>query len=159
MKYTVILAAVVAVTTAHSIADLPSCSLDCLSNAVKGLGCDLTDFACSCKKAEQLTSAITSSLKKDCTKEADQEKVASVLEFLCKGVGVDINAPAGNTATPGPSSAAQPVLATSKPGKFVSSHYPFSSLRLGPTDERNSWHTDRTANHTNHTSGTTKRSL
>ncbi len=51
MKYTFTVAAFLALATAQSIADLPSCSLSCVLTGVTATGCSPTDFACSCGKA------------------------------------------------------------------------------------------------------------
>lgn len=58
MKYTVALAALAAMVSAQSIADLPSCSLSCMITAATQIGCSATDFECSCTKAAELTPSV-----------------------------------------------------------------------------------------------------
>lgn len=102
MKYTFTLAAVVAIAAAQGIADIPSCSLSCFTSALPSTGCGLTDFKCSCAKADTLTPALVPCVQKACPSAADQQKVIEVLGAICAAAGVPINPP----SAPAPSSPA-----------------------------------------------------
>jgi hypothetical protein len=104
MRYTFILATLLAVATAQSLANLPSCSLSCVLTGVSATGCPATDFACSCGKADILTPSITPCVQKACS-QADQSKTIAALEGICAAAGVPITIP-----NPGaPVSSAAPV--------------------------------------------------
>lgn len=94
MKYTIgallLLAPLIA---AQSITDLPSCALSCVADGVTGVGCELTDFECSCKKSNELTPAVTPCVQKSCDTVADQEKVIDVLAGICASAGFPIEVP------------------------------------------------------------------
>ncbi|KAF1354075.1 hypothetical protein EJ07DRAFT_86260, partial [Lizonia empirigonia] len=83
MKNTLIFTAFAAFAAAQSIADLPTCSLECLVSAIGGLGCELTDFSCSCQKASELTPVVTPCVQTACTDPADQSKTIEVLSGIC----------------------------------------------------------------------------
>ncbi|KAF2635172.1 hypothetical protein P280DRAFT_523270 [Massarina eburnea CBS 473.64] len=93
MKSGFILTSVIAVTAAQSIADLPACSLNCLTTGLGATGCDLMDFACSCNKVNILTPSIEPCVAQACTSSADQTKIVSVLEAICKNAGVPVAIP------------------------------------------------------------------
>ncbi|KAK3215824.1 hypothetical protein GRF29_8g1189696 [Pseudopithomyces chartarum] len=112
MKYTFALAALVAFTSAQSIADLPTCSLSCVVNGVTEIGCSATDFECSCTKADQLTPAITPCVLEACPSPADQAKVISTLEGICAAAGFPIDVPEPTSAAP---SSAAPTSAEPEP--------------------------------------------
>ncbi|KAF2797468.1 hypothetical protein K505DRAFT_322520 [Melanomma pulvis-pyrius CBS 109.77] len=146
MKYTFTVAAFLALATAQSIADLPSCSLSCVLTGVTATGCSPTDFACSCGKADILTPSVTPCVQKACSA-ADQAKVISTLEGICAAAGVPITIPTpGAPATseapapeptseapaPAPSSAA-PTVETSAPVPSATDIVISSALPL-PTD-------------------------
>lgn len=103
MKYSLTLAAIVAVVAAQDISTLPVCSLQCFATAIPNTGCGLTDFACSCGKADQLTPEVTPCIQAACSA-ADQATAVSALVAICEAVGVPITIP-----TPGTSSSAAPV--------------------------------------------------
>ncbi|KAJ4359160.1 hypothetical protein N0V95_002412 [Ascochyta clinopodiicola] len=94
MKYTIFISAITAFTAAQTITDLPPCSLECLASAIGGLDCDLTDFACSCQKASQLTPVVTPCVQNACADAADQSKTSEVLSQICAAVGFPIGVPA-----------------------------------------------------------------
>lgn len=106
MKNTLLVSAITALAAAQGIADLPACSLTCLTSAIPSLGCGLTDFACSCKKADTLTPQLTPCVQSACKDEADQAKVLTVLSSICAAAGVPIEAPAPATSTTADSSPA-----------------------------------------------------
>lgn len=99
MKNALVVSAITALAAAQSIADLPACSLTCLTSAIPSLGCGLTDFACSCKKADTLTPQLTPCVQSACSDAADQAKVLTVLSSICAAAGVPIEAPASGTST------------------------------------------------------------
>ncbi|KAF2715441.1 hypothetical protein K504DRAFT_457607 [Pleomassaria siparia CBS 279.74] len=104
MKYaTITLSALIALTTAQTIADLPSCSLSCVVDGVSATGCSTTDFACSCGKADVLTPSITPCVKSACS-EDDQAKVITALEGICAAAGVPISIPDPTSTAPAPES-------------------------------------------------------
>lgn len=85
----------------NTIADLPSCALTCLISTIDGLGCDVTDFACSCQKADQLTPVVTPCVQTACIDVAEQAKTVTVLSGICAAAGFPIEVPvppASNTA-------------------------------------------------------------
>jgi hypothetical protein len=90
---------------AQSIEQLPPCSLECLTGALSGVGCSLTDFKCSCQKSSQLTPALTPCIQTSCKESADQEKVVTVLEGICAEAGfpIDVPHPSPEPAMPEPS--------------------------------------------------------
>ncbi|KZM20188.1 uncharacterized protein EKO05_0001092 [Ascochyta rabiei] len=100
MKYTIFVGAVTAFAAAQTITDLPPCSLECLAGAIGGLGCGLTDFACSCQKASQLTPVVTPCVQNACTDPADQSKIIEVLSKICAAAGFPIEAPAAPASSP-----------------------------------------------------------
>lgn len=106
MKNALIFSAITALVAAQGIADLPSCSLQCLASAIPALGCELTDFACSCKQADKLTPNVTPCVQTSCTDSADQAKTIEVLSAICAAVNFPIEVPA-----PSSSAAAKPTLA------------------------------------------------
>ncbi|KAF3046780.1 hypothetical protein E8E11_008908 [Didymella keratinophila] len=111
MKNALIVSAITALAAAQGIADLPACSLTCLTSAIPSLGCGLTDFACSCKKADTLTPQLTPCVQSACKDEADQAKVLTVLSSICAAAGVPIEAPAPATSTiadPSPAPTSEP---------------------------------------------------
>lgn len=102
MKSLLILAFLRALTAAQGIADLPPCSLSCLSTAVTGLGCSLTDFACSCQKASELTPIVTPCVQSACTDPADQAKTNAALAAICASVGSPIETSKPSSLAPEP---------------------------------------------------------
>lgn len=114
MKYALSLAAVLAIATAQSVTDIPSCALQCVANGVTGVGCELTDFKCSCGKADQLTPAVTPCVQQACSDVADQQKVVTTLEGICAAAGVPITVPEpGASSAPAEESSAAPTVETS----------------------------------------------
>lgn len=55
-------------TIASQVAQIPSCALSCLTNAISGAGCGLTDYACQCGSAKNtITSAATPCVASSCS--------------------------------------------------------------------------------------------
>lgn len=123
-SYVAIGALLAALTSAQSIGDLPTCSLTCIVNGVSGVGCSATDFACSCGKSAQLSASVTPCVQSACSA-ADQQKVITVLEGICKSVGITITLGTGgatsSAAPPASSSAAPPASSSSEAAPPASS--------------------------------------
>jgi hypothetical protein len=63
-----ILVVALAQDIASEVAKLPSCSLTCLTDAISGAGCSLTDYACQCGSAKNaITKAATPCIAKACS--------------------------------------------------------------------------------------------
>lgn len=103
MKYTITVATLVAIVAAQDISTLPVCSLSCFATSIPATGCGLTDFACSCGKAAELTPQVTPCIEAACSA-ADQAAAVAALVAICDAVGVPITVP-----TPGTTSSAAPV--------------------------------------------------
>lgn len=70
--YTAITSLLASVAFSQSISSevsqLPSCSLSCLTSAITGAGCGLTDYACQCGSAKAaITTSATPCLLKACS--------------------------------------------------------------------------------------------
>lgn len=104
MKSTLILATLTALVAAQGIADLPSCSLSCLTTAITGLECGITDFACSCQKSSELTPVVTPCVQSACSDPADQSKTIEVLGGICAAAGfpIEVPVPSATSAVPLP---------------------------------------------------------
>ena len=104
MKTSLIISALTALVAAQGIADLPACSLSCLTTAISGLGCGITDFACSCQKASELTPVVTPCVQTACSDPADQSKTIEVLAGICAAAGSPIEVPSApsSSITPEP---------------------------------------------------------
>ena len=104
MKTSLIVSALTALVAAQGIADLPACSLSCLTTAISGLGCGITDFACSCQKASELTPVVSPCVQTACSDPADQSKTIEVLAGICAAAGFPIEVPStpSSSITPEP---------------------------------------------------------
>lgn len=98
MKNLLVLTACVGFTVAQSIGDLPTCSLSCLTTAISTLGCEPTDFACSCGKASELYPVITPCVQAACSDPADQSKTVKVLAGICAAAGFPIETPEASSS-------------------------------------------------------------
>ncbi|KAH6644296.1 hypothetical protein C7974DRAFT_18125 [Boeremia exigua] len=146
MRNTFIFTTLTALVASQGIADLPVCSLTCLTTAIGGLGCGITDFACSCQKASELTPVVTPCVQTDCSNPADQAKTIEVLAAICAVAGFPIEVPtppassaASSVASPSASSAAASSAASSPaasatPTPTASSEAPIETLPSA-TDE------------------------
>ncbi|KAF2279798.1 uncharacterized protein EI97DRAFT_499162 [Westerdykella ornata] len=108
----------------QSITDLPLCSIQCVASAVTGVGCGLTDYACSCQKSDQLTPTVTACVKKACPSPADQAKVITVLEGICAAAGFPIKVPPPQPETSQQPQQPQPSETPKKGETPASSHAP-----------------------------------
>ncbi|KAF1943844.1 hypothetical protein EJ02DRAFT_464574 [Clathrospora elynae] len=84
MKSTYSLAILVALAAAQTLADLPQCSVQCITDAMTLVRCATTDFKCACEKADELF--VGSCIIKDCTK-LDTNTAFQVITDLCKSFG------------------------------------------------------------------------
>jgi hypothetical protein len=126
MKYILTLSALVAFTAAQGITDLPSCSMSCFASELPKTGCALTDFKCSCSKADELTPVLQPCVEKACPSPEDQKKAIEVLSGICASAGVPINLPppAQPEQPSAPSTPAQPE--PEKPSASEKPHEPES---------------------------------
>ena len=54
MKYSFVLAALVAAVTAQDLSLIPECAQDCIKSGMKEVGCKDEDYACACEKKTEL---------------------------------------------------------------------------------------------------------
>ncbi|KAJ4984243.1 hypothetical protein SVAN01_10284 [Stagonosporopsis vannaccii] len=138
MKSTLILASFAAIVASQGIADLPTCSLSCLTTAITGLECGLTDFACSCQKASELTPVVTPCVRSACSDPADQSKTIEVLAGICAAAGFPIEVPEPSATSavplPTPTSADPAPEPTTEAPSATSSEAPIETLPSA-TDE------------------------
>ncbi|KAF9701072.1 hypothetical protein EKO04_001074 [Ascochyta lentis] len=138
MKNTILITAMTAFAAAQTITDLPSCSLACLASSIGGLGCGLTDFACSCQKASQLTPVVTPCVQTACTDPAEQSKTIKVLSEICAAAGFPIEIPSSSAVvehTTAASSEAPVETQSSATEEPVYSEYPTATEVLSEYPE------------------------
>ncbi|KAL3424565.1 hypothetical protein PVAG01_03847 [Phlyctema vagabunda] len=71
-------------TIADQVAQLPSCSLVCLSDAAAASNCAITDYACQCGDAKDaITAAATPCIVGACTDTSDILNVQKVTAEIC----------------------------------------------------------------------------
>jgi hypothetical protein len=92
--------------------NIPQCALACFVGPLTSDGCAaLTDFACHCKKGDELLSKVQPCVQGACSA-ADQQKAIAAVESTCKAAGVPITipdtgaAPSSAEAAPASSAAA-----------------------------------------------------
>ena len=118
------------VAAQNTITDLPTCALTCLISAIDGLGCALTEFACSCQKADQLTPVVTPCVQAACTDVADQTKAITVLSGICAAAGfpIEVSAPPASSNALQPTTTAESVSSEApvetQPSAIHESEYP-----------------------------------
>lgn len=132
MKNTLIFASLTAIVASQGIADLPTCSLSCLSTAISGLGCDLTDFACSCQKAAELTPVVTPCVEAACADPADETKTLEVLAGICAEVGFPIEVPEPPVSSTIPLPTPEP--SATEPAPESTTEAPSASSSEAPTE-------------------------
>ena len=66
MKYSVAAATLVALASAQSLGDIPSCAVPCLGDAASAAGCDESDIACLCKNVETIQMQAASCVIEEC---------------------------------------------------------------------------------------------
>lgn len=76
MKYTIITVFLAAFAAAKTIdelvADIPTCAVTCIRDAATSVNCEISDFACSCAKQDQLTPVVVNCLSKSSCSADDQ---------------------------------------------------------------------------------------
>lgn len=87
MKYTFAAAALVAVASAQSLSDIPSCALSCINDArSSATSCAMDDYACICKNQEALTAAATTCVLKECGAEKALNEVLPAVKAFCEKI-------------------------------------------------------------------------
>ncbi|EOA82020.1 hypothetical protein ACJQWK_05197 [Exserohilum turcicum] len=97
------IASIVALASVASaqLDNIPQCALTCFIGPLAGDGCkDISDFACHCKKGDQLLSQVQPCAQGACSA-ADQQKAIAAVEATCKSVGVPITIPGASAAPSG----------------------------------------------------------
>ncbi|KAI9050600.1 hypothetical protein LZ554_005759 [Drepanopeziza brunnea f. sp. 'monogermtubi'] len=106
----VVMAALASLASAQNLEGIPTCALQCLSQAVVTGGCDAADQACQCGPAkEAIAAAATPCLLTACTDAADLAKAASVGNGICeKYLAGGYAASSPSAATPASTAAPYP---------------------------------------------------
>jgi len=104
MKYAFVAAALVAAVGAQTLADIPSCALPCIDDAVGSTtSCDTTDLVCICKDSNfsAIQGAATSCVIDKCGADVALNKVLPATEALCsaQGGGSDTTSAAAETSS------------------------------------------------------------
>ncbi|PNP47964.1 hypothetical protein TGAM01_v206178 [Trichoderma gamsii] len=113
---TVLAVAFAALAQAQTRADIPSCALPCLDDAVKAnTKCSTTDYACICKDFSAVQTAATSCVISKCGADVALNKVLPATQALCANPGSGSSAAGSSAAgtTAAPTSAAQTSAAAS----------------------------------------------
>ncbi|KAJ0337704.1 hypothetical protein COL922a_006503 [Colletotrichum nupharicola] len=107
MKYTIITAFLAAFAAAKTVdelvADIPTCAVTCIRDAATSVNCDISDFACSCAKQDQLTPVVVNCLSKSSCSADDQTKVLLTAQQICSQVSSGISATGSVAALTGTS--------------------------------------------------------
>ncbi|ETR96842.1 CFEM-domain-containing protein [Trichoderma reesei RUT C-30] len=114
MKTAFVALALAALAQAQTRADIPSCALPCLDDAVKAnTKCSTTDYACICKNFDAVQGAATGCVISKCGTDVAINKVLPATQALCaansggSGSSGSSSAAAGTTAAQQTTSAAQ----------------------------------------------------
>ncbi|KAH6603189.1 hypothetical protein Trco_007964 [Trichoderma cornu-damae] len=106
--------ALAALAQAQTRADIPSCALPCLDDAVKAnTSCATTDYVCVCKNFDAVQASATSCVITECGTDVAINKVLPATQALCAAAAAGgsgssgSSAAAGTTAAPHTSSAAE----------------------------------------------------
>ncbi|EFY87683.1 hypothetical protein J3459_017773 [Metarhizium acridum] len=93
MKFlTVASLAMVSLAAGQSLADLPSCSLSCLNDAVKqSTSCSETDLACVCEQFNVIQGAAAGCILSACGQDVALNKVLPATQKLCANAGSGSN--------------------------------------------------------------------
>ena len=87
MKYAFAAAALVAVASAQSIADIPSCAIGCIEQAVSSATkCSKEDYACICKSQDALTAVGVPCVLEKCGAEKAMNEVLPAVKAICAQV-------------------------------------------------------------------------
>ncbi|KAH0424249.1 immunoreactive protein [Colletotrichum kahawae] len=96
MKYTIITAFLAAFAAAATVdelvAEIPTCAVTCIRDAATSVNCDISDFACSCAKQDQLTPVVVNCLSKSSCSADDQTKVLLTAQQICSQVSSGVSA-------------------------------------------------------------------
>jgi len=117
MKYTFVALALAALAQAQTRADIPSCALPCIDDAVKAnTKCSTTDFVCICKDFDVVQAQATSCIITKCGTDVAINKVLPATQALCAadaGSGSGSSSAANTTPAKETTSAAQTSAAQS----------------------------------------------
>ncbi|KAH0493461.1 hypothetical protein TgHK011_000129 [Trichoderma gracile] len=112
MKTAFVALALAALAQAQTRADIPSCALPCLDDAVKAnTKCSTTDYACICKNFDAVQGAATGCVISKCGTDVAINKVLPATQALCAansgGSGSGSSSAAGTTPAQQTTTAAQ----------------------------------------------------
>ncbi|KAK1992578.1 hypothetical protein LX36DRAFT_588120 [Colletotrichum falcatum] len=103
MKYTAVICLLVSIVAADTINELvdqiPTCAVTCIRDKSEEVGCDITNFACSCGKIADLSPKVVSCLAANsgCS-DADQSKVFQLTPQICAQVSSEAATTTGAAA-------------------------------------------------------------
>jgi hypothetical protein len=139
MKYTIILATLLAFVAAQTIDGLPICSVGCLKNAMSKAGCATTDTTCTCSKADAINEDITPCIERACSSWDDYE-FRYIVTKICYIAGVPIQGMSSSrtiiTGLPIQEESSSTMMyphmrhSTHNPCKYSTTHAMFVSLTL-----------------------------
>ncbi|KXH38827.1 hypothetical protein CNYM01_06006 [Colletotrichum nymphaeae SA-01] len=119
MKYTIVVSILAALVAAETIdqlvAEIPTCAVTCIRDGAQSVNCDITDFACSCGKVEQLTAKVVPCLASSGCSSTDQATVLQLASQICAQVA------AGGTSSGTASAGSVTAAATTASGTTTSS--------------------------------------
>ncbi|KAI8304974.1 GPI-anchored CFEM domain protein [Colletotrichum sp. SAR11_59] len=128
MKYTIITAFLAAFAAAKTVdelvADIPTCAVTCIRDAATSVNCDISDFACSCAKQDQLTPVVVNCLSKSSCSADDQTKVLLTAQQICSQVSSGVSATGSVAALTGTSTGTASNSATSTGAAAASTSSP-----------------------------------
>ncbi|KAF0321327.1 cfem domain-containing protein [Colletotrichum asianum] len=128
MKYTIITAFLAAFAAAKTVdelvADIPTCAVTCIRDAATSVNCDISDFACSCAKQDQLTPVVVNCLSKSSCSADDQTKVLLTAQQICSQVSSGASATGSVAALTGTSTGTASNSATSTGAAAASTSSP-----------------------------------
>ncbi|KAL7275511.1 hypothetical protein RUND412_001535 [Rhizina undulata] len=93
MKSAFSIAALVAAVavSAQTLSNYPTCALTCITEALAGSGCGITDVKCACSSTSFVNGSAPC-IQSNC-RASDQAKALAVTNALCKSAGVSIGPP------------------------------------------------------------------
>ncbi|KAK2061998.1 hypothetical protein LY76DRAFT_506658 [Colletotrichum caudatum] len=103
MKHTALTYLLVTIVAADTINDLvnqiPTCAVTCIRDQAKAVGCEITDFNCTCGKVTELTPKVVSCLATSGCSTADQAKIFQITPQICAQIGQTTTAAADASQT------------------------------------------------------------
>ncbi|KAK2044763.1 hypothetical protein LZ31DRAFT_275346 [Colletotrichum somersetense] len=85
---TYLLVTIVAADTVNQLVDqIPTCAVPCIRDQAKAVGCEITDFNCTCGKITELTPKVVSCLATSGCSTADQAKIFQITPQICAQIG------------------------------------------------------------------------